>query len=106
VNWNKLQSTSQSTLSSLRKAKIFTITWEDSTGHQITRLANLPKQVKVNKGILVTMIGLLPNATEIPTDPVNSQDKKKASKFYLPERITSRCAFRNMAQCSDIIQPL
>ena len=40
------------------------ITWKDANGHQITRLANLPKQVNINEGILGVSISALPNATE------------------------------------------
>ncbi len=35
------------------------ITWKDITGHEITRLANLPKHVEANQGILGISIGLV-----------------------------------------------
>jgi len=44
--------------------KSIPITWKDTTSHQITRLANLPKQVNANEGILGISISVLPNATE------------------------------------------
>jgi membrane-associated protease RseP (regulator of RpoE activity) len=44
--------------------KAVPITWKDTTSHQITRLANLPKQVNVNEGILGVSISALPDATE------------------------------------------
>lgn len=44
--------------------KSIPITWKDTTSHQITRLANLPKQVNANEGILGVSISVSPNATE------------------------------------------
>ena len=44
--------------------KAVPITWKATTGHEITRLANLPKQVNVNEGILGVSISALPNAAE------------------------------------------
>ena len=34
------------------------ITWKDNTGHEVTRIANLPKHVQANQGILGISIGV------------------------------------------------
>lgn len=40
------------------------ITWKDNTGHEITRLANLPKHIEANQGILGISISALPDPVQ------------------------------------------